>query len=78
MKNMRIAKLTEVKKIEVTEGAKPEIKNEYDVQVQVKAVGICGTDLHIFNEGRADVTLPRVMGHELSGEVTAVGEKYRA
>ena len=28
-----------------------------------------------FNEGRADVILPRVMGHELSGEVTAVGEK---
>ena len=72
---MRVAKLTEVRKIEVVEGEKPEISSEYDVQVKVKAVGICGTDLHIFNEGRADVILPRVMGHELSGEVTAVGEK---
>lgn len=72
---MRVGKLTEVRKIEVVEGEKPEISSEYDVQVKVKAVGICGTDLHIFNEGRADVILPRVMGHELSGEVTAVGEK---
>jgi len=70
---VRVAKLTEVRKIEVVEGEKPEISSEYDVQVKVKAVGICGTDLHIFNEGRADVILPRVMGHELSGEVTAVG-----
>ena len=52
---MRVAKLTEVRKIEVVEGEKPEISSEYDVQVKVKAVGICGTDLHIFNEGRADV-----------------------
>lgn len=46
---MRVAKLTEVRKIEVVEGEKPEISSEYDVQVKVKAVGICGTDLHIFN-----------------------------
>ena len=42
--------------------------------VQVKAVGICGTDFHIFEKGREDVALPRVMGHELSGVVTEVGE----
>ena len=42
--------------------------------VQVKAAGICGTDFHIFREGRADVELPRVMGHELAGIVVETGE----
>lgn len=72
---MRVAKLVELDKIVVEEAPIPEIENEYDVQVQVKAVGVCGTDLHMFKEHRADVTLPRVMGHELSGLVTKVGSK---
>lgn len=70
---MRVAKLTAVGKLEVCDEPIPEIKDSKDVQVKVKAVGVCGTDLHIFKDGRADVALPRVMGHELSGEVTAVG-----
>ncbi|EQD57739.1 L-threonine 3-dehydrogenase, partial [mine drainage metagenome] len=44
--------------------------------LQVVAVGICGTDLHIFDwnpwaAGR--VRPPRVMGHEMAGLVLAVG-----
>lgn len=70
---MRVAKLVELNKIEVVDLPIPEIENDTDVQVQVKAVGVCGTDLHMFREHRTDVTLPRVMGHELSGLVTKVG-----
>lgn len=72
---MRVAKLTALNKLEVVEAPKPEIQSPKDVQVQVKAVGVCGTDLHIFQEGRADVNFPRIMGHELSGLVTAVGSE---
>ncbi|MDR0878064.1 MAG: alcohol dehydrogenase catalytic domain-containing protein [Treponema sp.] len=71
---MRIAKLTAVGKIELGEGPLPKIKKETDILVKVKAVGICGTDVHIFQSGRADVKLPRVMGHELSGIVTETGK----
>lgn len=70
---MRIAKLTELGKIEIVQGETPSVQTGTDVQVQVKAVGICGTDLHMFHEARADVVLPRIMGHELAGVVTAVG-----
>ncbi|HIS30206.1 MAG TPA: alcohol dehydrogenase catalytic domain-containing protein [Candidatus Limivivens intestinipullorum] len=71
---MRRARLTEVGKIEVETAAPvPEISSGQAL-VQVKAVGICGTDLHIFKEGRSDVALPRVMGHELSGVVTKIGD----
>lgn len=71
---MRTAKLVELNRIEVTETPVPEPVLEDDVQVRVKAVGICGTDLHMFREPRADVTLPRIMGHELAGVVTKIGK----
>ncbi|MDD4850288.1 MAG: zinc-dependent alcohol dehydrogenase family protein [Gemmiger sp.] len=48
-----------------------------DVLIQVKACGVCGTDVHIYegDKGAADVTPPTILGHEFSGVVTAVGEK---
>jgi 2-desacetyl-2-hydroxyethyl bacteriochlorophyllide A dehydrogenase len=44
------------------------------VQVQVAYCGICGTDLHLFHGAMAHrLTLPHVMGHEMSGTLTAIG-----
>jgi 2-desacetyl-2-hydroxyethyl bacteriochlorophyllide A dehydrogenase len=40
-----------------------------EVLVRVRRVGICGTDLHIFRGVQPYLSYPRVMGHELSGEV---------
>jgi (R,R)-butanediol dehydrogenase/meso-butanediol dehydrogenase/diacetyl reductase len=44
------------------------------VQIQVSHCGICGTDLHVFH-GKMDhrVTFPQVIGHEMSGTITAAG-----
>lgn len=48
---------------------------EQDVLIRVKACGICGTDVHIYegDEGAAAVTPPTILGHEFSGVVAAVG-----
>lgn len=70
---MKAAKLVDIGKIVIEEVQKPEISKETDVLIKVKAAGICGTDAHIFKEGRSDVKLPRVMGHELAGVVEAAG-----
>lgn len=45
-----------------------------EVQIRVSHCGICGTDLHIFH-GAMDqrVKMPAVLGHEMSGEISAVG-----
>ena len=72
---MKAAVLTRLGHIEVTEKDIPEIQSPTEVLLNVKAVGICGTDIHMFKEARADVTLPRIMGHELSGKVVAVGKE---
>jgi (R,R)-butanediol dehydrogenase/meso-butanediol dehydrogenase/diacetyl reductase len=47
---------------------------EGHVQIEVAYTGICGTDLHIFH-GSMDtrVTRPAVIGHEMSGRISAAG-----
>ena len=48
------------------------------VQIAVSHCGICGTDLHIYL-GHMDkrVAMPVVIGHEMSGIITEVGEGVR-
>jgi 2-desacetyl-2-hydroxyethyl bacteriochlorophyllide A dehydrogenase len=46
-----------------------------EVQIRVAYGGICGTDLHIYH-GNMDrrVTKPQVIGHEISGVISALGD----
>ncbi len=45
------------------------------VKIEVKAAGICGSDLHIYRDDIAiPVRPPVIVGHEFSGVVTEVGE----
>ncbi len=74
---MKATQIIDKKTIKVVDIAEPTIKKSTEVKVKVKAVGICGTDLHIFKDGRADVIFPRVMGHELAGEVVEVGSDVK-
>ncbi len=49
----------------------------HEVLVEVRACGVCGTDVHIYHgeKGSADVTPPVVLGHEFSGRVVEVGSE---
>ena len=44
-----------------------------DVVVQMRAVGLCGSDLSVYDGHRDMPSLPWVMGHEGGGDVVAVG-----
>ena len=44
-----------------------------DLVIRVLACGTCGTDVKILHHGHANITLPRVMGHEVAGEIIEVG-----
>ena len=49
---------------------RPEPKREPDeVLIQIRRIGICGTDFHIYEGSHSYLDYPRVMGHELSAEV---------
>jgi 2-desacetyl-2-hydroxyethyl bacteriochlorophyllide A dehydrogenase len=69
---MKAAVITAPGEIAIEEVADPT-PGDNDVVVEVAAVGICGTDLHIF-EGEFAPKLPIVPGHEMSGTVVAVGK----
>jgi 2-desacetyl-2-hydroxyethyl bacteriochlorophyllide A dehydrogenase len=57
----------------------PRLPGPGEVQLTVAYVGICGTDLHV-KHGAMDqrVSVPAVIGHEMSGTVAAVGEGVSA
>jgi threonine 3-dehydrogenase len=65
--------------LELTEVADP-VAGPGDVTIRVLMTGICGTDLHILRwDAWAESTLrpPVIPGHELYGEVIAVGDAVR-
>jgi len=43
------------------------------VLVRIRAAGICGSDLHAFEGHIPVVTFPRVLGHEMVGEIVEAG-----
>jgi L-iditol 2-dehydrogenase len=72
---MRTAELVGIKEFRIVEESIPA-PGPGEVQVQVAAVGICGSDLHNFTEGGigdSPCRYPMVLGHEPSGVVTKTG-----
>lgn len=57
--------------IEIREIQRPVVK-ENEVLVEIKAAGICGSDLHHYEIGD-QVAIPVVLGHEFSGDVIEIG-----
>ncbi|SDJ94704.1 zinc-dependent alcohol dehydrogenase family protein [Billgrantia gudaonensis] len=45
-----------------------------EIQLRVLACGVCRTDLHVIDGELSEPRLPLVPGHEVVGEVTALGE----
>lgn len=60
-------------KISIVDRPIPEPGDD-EVLIRVKAVGICGSDTHIYHGKNAFATYPRVVGHEFVGEVAGFGK----
>jgi len=52
---------------------KPVAKKGYAI-IQIKRIGICGTDLHAFEGTQPYFDYPRILGHELSGILVETGD----
>ncbi len=84
---MKAAVLEDVEKMVVREVPDPELPPR-EVVLRVQAVGVCGTDLHLFR-GHGNYNLdaqgrpipltvqPLILGHEFSGEVMEVGREVK-
>jgi L-iditol 2-dehydrogenase len=80
---MKASVLCDVQRLEVRDIPRPAI-SPYEVLIRVTAVGLCGTDVHIFaghanyntNEYGQPIPLalqPQILGHEITGVVEQVG-----
>ncbi|QQK75717.1 zinc-binding alcohol dehydrogenase family protein [Salicibibacter cibarius] len=72
---MQAIQVLEPGKLDVVMKDKPEVERSDDVLVKIKAVGICGSDMHIYHGSNPFTVYPRVIGHEVSGEVASVGSQ---
>ncbi|PLB44824.1 hypothetical protein P170DRAFT_449908 [Aspergillus steynii IBT 23096] len=55
---------------------KTTIPGPDEVQVRIRATGICGSDMHYYHSGKNGIFMvrqPLILGHEAAGEITAVG-----
>jgi 2-desacetyl-2-hydroxyethyl bacteriochlorophyllide A dehydrogenase len=58
----------EPRHFEYTTGEKPGVTKGHAI-IKIKRIGICGTDLHAFEGTQPFFEYPRILGHELAGEL---------
>lgn len=77
---MKAIQLTGIQKMELREVPDPVIQGEKDVLIRLGSIGVCGSDIHYYSEGRIGgqvVEYPFTVGHECSGRVEKVGPGVR-
>ena len=74
---MKAMQLTGVRQMRMNEVPMPEIRNPKEVLIRMKTVGVCGSDVHYYVEGKIGsqvVEYPFTVGHEGAGVVEKVGK----
>jgi len=69
---MKAALLYEPKRVEISEIDEPQLRPD-DVRIKPKLTGICGSDVSLFMGHRVPSFYPLLIGHEVVGNITAVG-----
>ncbi|MDR2021334.1 MAG: NAD(P)-dependent alcohol dehydrogenase [Treponema sp.] len=75
---MKALVLEEKKKLSLRDYPISETVGPYDVKIQIKACGICGSDVHYYLEGGIGdfiVREPMILGHEAAGVIIEKGDK---
>jgi len=65
---MKTLVCTQPGSFEYASGEKPALQ-EGQAIIKIKRIGICGTDLHAFEGTQPFFEYPRILGHELAGEL---------
>ncbi len=77
---MKAAAFFGVKDIRVVDVKKPEVEDD-GVLIKMKACGICGSDMHVYNsdlltkDSTKEMDGYRIIGHEFTGVIVKVGNK---
>lgn len=68
--------MTEPKKITFREIPVPKAGPD-QVLIKIKKIGVCGSDIHVYHGTHPYTSYPVTQGHEVSGEIAALGEYVR-
>ena len=71
---MKAVKIVKPNDLQIIDMEKPVLDEKNNVLVKIRAAGICGSDVGIYHGKNAAATYPRVIGHEMVGDVVEVGE----
>jgi L-iditol 2-dehydrogenase len=74
---MKAMMLTGIRQMEMKEVPDPVIKNPKEVKIRMSVLGICGSDIHYYIQGRIGsqkVVYPFTVGHEGAGIVVETGK----
>jgi L-iditol 2-dehydrogenase len=73
---MKVAHFTALRKLELFDLPTPTLNQPDAVLLRVDRVGVCGSDIHYYVDGRIgekSLTYPATVGHECAGTVVEVG-----
>ncbi len=73
---MKKVVLTGIRQMELIKDIEPHILNKNEVKIAMKSIGVCGSDIHYYSEGKIGsqiVKYPFPVGHECSGIITEIG-----
>jgi L-iditol 2-dehydrogenase len=70
---MRVVRFYAPRDVRVEDAPEP-MAGPGDLVIRVRNCSVCGTDAKIWQSGHPDLSPPRVLGHEVAGEVVEAGE----
>jgi L-iditol 2-dehydrogenase len=74
---MKAMMLTGIRRMEMIEVPEPLISGDHDVKIRMEVVGVCGSDIHYYLQGKIGsqvVMYPFTVGHEGAGTVVETGQ----
>ena len=71
---MKALLMDQYKNLNYTDVNDPELTNDRDLLVKIRAAAICGSDVHGFDGSTGRRIPPVIMGHEASGEIIKTGK----
>ena len=75
---MKVVQLTGLRRLEICDLPKPELNRPDAVLLRIDRVGVCGSDVHYYANGRIGdqvvESYPFALGHECAGVVVEIGE----
>ncbi len=77
---LAVVKSKPEKGIEILDRPVPSLQADDQVLIQVGACGVCGSDLHFYEWAAHiadEISLPRILGHEVAGTVVKTGKAVK-